>query len=243
MRRWGCEATPAEKASYYTRATVQFLRHDCGGRMGEDWEEPQRLPAGSYGGVPRGRGRHQDAEGGQLRCGCARAALSPSRPTLTNNTSHVSLDIMQVRCILFYQIHGRLGPSEKGPTPSHELESSVGPRAIEVESTPIPLPTPDLDDGPPCTVHKPPRGGSRPPPAEGAAQTAARWRPWRVAPAGTDAATRGGRWAPRRGRWQAAPSSQIGCPRTNALFCPVLVRIASTGRIDIRQPQRSAVVR
>ena len=24
----------------------------------------------------------------------------------------------------------------------------MGPRAIEVESTPIPLPTPDLDDGP-----------------------------------------------------------------------------------------------
>jgi len=44
-----------------------------------------------------------------------------------------------------------LGPSEKGPTPSHELESSVGPRAIEVESTPIPLPTPDLDDGPSST--------------------------------------------------------------------------------------------
>jgi len=104
VRRWGCEATPAEKASCYTRATVQFLRHDCGGRMGEDWEEPQRLPAGSYGGVPRGRGRHQDAEGGQLRCGCARAALSPSRPTLTNNTSHVSLDIMQVRCILLAKL-------------------------------------------------------------------------------------------------------------------------------------------
>jgi len=45
-----------------------------------------------------------------------------------------------------------LGPSEKGPTPSHELESSVGPRAIEVESTPIPLPTPDLDDGPRRTL-------------------------------------------------------------------------------------------
>jgi len=40
-----------------------------------------------------------------------------------------------------------------------------------------------------------------------------------------------------------AQSSQIGCPRTNALCCPVLVRIASAGRIDIRQPQRSAVVR
>ena len=31
-------------------------------------------------------------------------------------------------------------------------------------------------------------------------------------------------------------SSDIGCPRTNALFRPFLIRIASTGRIDIRQP-------
>ena len=47
VRRWGCEATPAEEAGCYTRATVQFLRHDCGGRTREDWEEPQRPPVGS----------------------------------------------------------------------------------------------------------------------------------------------------------------------------------------------------
>jgi len=59
---------------------------------------------------------------------------------------------MQVCCILCYQIHGRLRPSEKGPTPSHVLESSVGPCAIVVESTPIPLPTPDLEDDPATLV-------------------------------------------------------------------------------------------
>jgi len=47
---------------------------------------------------------------------------------------------------------------------------------------------------------------------------------------------------PKRGPDKQSGSSEIGCPRTNAHFCPLLVRIASTGRIDIRQPQRSAVV-
>jgi len=37
-------------------------------------------------------------------------------------------------------------------------------------------------------------------------------------------------------------SSDIWCPRTNALFRPFLVRIASVGRIGIRLSRRSAVV-
>ena len=36
VRRWGCEATPAEEASCYTRATLQFfrLRRPNGGGLG-----------------------------------------------------------------------------------------------------------------------------------------------------------------------------------------------------------------
>jgi len=111
VRRWGFEATQAEEVSCYARATEKFRRHDCGGRVWEDWEEPQRLPAESYGGFPRGRRRHKDAGGRQVRCGCACTELSPLSPTLTNNTSHESLGYVQVRCVLLYQICGRLDPS------------------------------------------------------------------------------------------------------------------------------------
>ena len=84
-----------------------------------------------------------------------RAALSPTSPTLTI-TMYISYESEKYSSTLFLfsHIHGRLGPTETGPTPSHELKSSVRPRAIEVESTRFPVPVPDLDDGP--TVQREP---------------------------------------------------------------------------------------